>query len=207
MRAKHTWSEWWHHYLAGSFNTISDKLRRYMAISSSLQSCTAYMHLSNLHLGESQAGKAVRCCEVRRNRFRCAPFPFVPFETTKVLTHSRMLKEARQLLGKCKTVAEGEAQWVDVISKCTSALDSHMWVDGHMMCGLSVSCHCLRNNWHAYSNPSVLPTEILVVYSLRSYCEGQRTRVFLQKVPPLCPSLVDGKILAKKIGFNPGQIK
>lgn len=48
----------------GSFNLISDELRRFVAISSSLHCCHAYQHIARRERAQTQTGKAVKCCQV-----------------------------------------------------------------------------------------------------------------------------------------------
>ena len=50
----------------GKFNTLSEKLRRFIALNSSLQQIRAYQQAAAVHHGKGDAGVAVGYCQVRQ---------------------------------------------------------------------------------------------------------------------------------------------
>ncbi|GMH33323.1 hypothetical protein BSKO_01157 [Bryopsis sp. KO-2023] len=67
----------------GEFNVVSDRLKRFIAISSSVQTSRALQYMARDQILQEQGGKAVRCCQ-----------------------------EARDNLRDCLIVAEGSIEWI-----------------------------------------------------------------------------------------------
>lgn len=94
----------------GKFNALSDRLKRCIALNSSLQQIRSYPQLAAIQHGNEEAGLAVALCEV------CVAL-HVYFE---VLVGQKALK----LLETCLVVAETDDRWLELVHQEQNFLES-----------------------------------------------------------------------------------